>query len=77
MNLDRVKNKNIIWTLDFCPECDRIKEDLIVKNISFEEKNIEELMNGTTCYPAAIRQLIKQKNNAPVVLLCGTSYDYE
>jgi glutaredoxin len=71
MSLDRLIGKNIIWTLDFCEECDRMKKNLKDRGIQFEERPLEEIMNATTCSPKAIRELIRKKFTAPVVMING------
>lgn len=77
MKLDRLENKNIIWSLDFCPECDRIKKILKDKGVIVEDRAISELMDGDICYPSAIRQLIKQNYVAPIVCLNGGIINYK
>lgn len=77
MNLDRLENKTVIWSLEFCPECDRIKKRFEDQKIIFEERDIEDLINGSTCYPKAIRQLIKQNYTSPVVCLNGEMKNIE
>jgi len=69
MQLDRLEHKNIVWTMEFCEECERVKKELKDKNITFEERKIEEIMEGSICFPEAIRQLIENNFAAPIVIL--------
>lgn len=66
---------NKVWSMEFCPICEKVKKKLDEVGIKYEEGLCEDLINGKDNNFKATRQFVKNKKVAPLVLLDGKFID--
>jgi len=75
MELENKMHENIIWSMENCPECEKIENLFKRKNISYKKCNCKDLVNGNSSHLAAIRFFVKNKQTAPIISYDGVLYD--
>lgn len=62
-------SNNKVWSLEFCPICEQVKQKLNEIGIEFEEGKCDDLINGKDTNFKATRRFVKNKKVAPLVML--------
>jgi glutaredoxin len=66
-----------IWTNEDCENCKEVKEKLMDKGYTIEERDANELIKGHVRNIDALAQLASQNMSLPIVLIDGEFIEFE